>query len=47
MGAGEMVQGLRALTALLKVLSSNIDNHLLWDLVPLLGYLKTATVYSY
>jgi hypothetical protein len=28
LGAGEMVQWLRALTALLKVLSSNISNHM-------------------
>jgi hypothetical protein len=49
-----MAQRLRALIALLKILSSNpsnhmvADNHLQWDLVcPLLGYLKTATVYSY
>jgi hypothetical protein len=52
-GAGEMAQRLRALTALLKVLSSNpsnpmvAHNHPSWDLMLSSSVcLKTATVYS-
>jgi hypothetical protein len=41
--AGEMAQWLRALTALLKILSSNSSNHMMahnhlyWDLIPSSG----------
>jgi hypothetical protein len=51
--AVEMAQGVRALTALLKVMSSNASNHIIWWLTtilnkiwrPLLECLKIATVY--
>jgi hypothetical protein len=47
--AGEMAQRLRALAALLEVLSSIPSNHMLAHnyLMPSSGVSKTATVYSY
>jgi hypothetical protein len=52
LGAGEMAQWLRTLTALPEVLSSIPSNHLVSHIhngirCPLLMSLKTATVYSY
>jgi hypothetical protein len=51
-GAGEVAQRLREMTALPEDLSSIpsnhmvVHNHLQWDLMPLQVCLKTATVYS-